>query len=164
MNEQLEPDSKRWVTDSRIKYEAITERNRDRLVELQAISAKSPWAKWYNPVSGRKLSATLLNAFRVGVDIYLGLPGPRDPRVSREELASVTRLALSDPSDPRAARAIEKAILEVRRLRGLLDPARRVANPWCASGPDPELTADEHSRVENILRAWLFDALAEFSR
>jgi hypothetical protein len=153
--------SNQWRADSQERYATITDRNRKRLVQLEEISSRSPWAKSYPPIRPRDLSALLLNAFRVSSgganNAAVGASG------FAEQIASATAQALSDPSQPKTAEAIEFAILEVRRLRGLLDPARRVAYPWAASGPDPNLTVEEHTTIETILREWLLDALAEFA-
>lgn len=154
--------SRRWHADSQMKYEAITERNRERLTEFYAVGSKSAWEKSYKPIRPRDLSVHLLNAFRVSVVTWVGKQ-LIDPEFFQQQVAQVAASALSDPSEPRAARAIESAIYEVRRITGLIDPARRLSYPLGKLEPDPQLSADEHLRIEGILREWLLDALAEFA-
>jgi hypothetical protein len=144
----------------RVDYEAITERNRENLATLQALSRKSPWKKWYKAIRPRDLSATLLNAFRIGVRDDNG-DRTTDAAAWSEQVRSVSALALQNPSHPTAARAIEHAIYEARRINGLMNPERRASRPTSATDPDPQLSAHEHSQIENIFRSWLLDTLHE---
>jgi hypothetical protein len=125
--------------DSRARYEAITNRNRARLCELHAMASKSSWAKYYHSIRSRALSATLLNAFRTSILAPFG-NGPLDPTLVREQIAAAMTEALTDPSETRAARAFEYAVYEVRRLSGLIDPARRAAYPSSATDPESNLS------------------------
>jgi hypothetical protein len=68
---------------------------------------------------------------------------------------------LTSNPDERAVGAIESAVCEARRLNGLMDPERRPRYNY--PGPDPELSPDEHAEIETIFRAWLLDAIREFS-
>ena len=148
--------------DNHVHYEAVTDRNRERLGVLHALSDKSPWKHLYKPIRPRDLSATLLNAFRLGIrsDTRQCATGQA---AWREQLSLMWALALRNSSDARAARAIEYAIYEARHLNGLMDPERRSSYPSSAADPDPQLSPEEHLQIENILRAWLLDALSKFS-
>jgi hypothetical protein len=141
------------------RYEAITERNLEALRRLQSLQARSAWAKWYQPIHPRGLSAGLLNAFRVGA--WCGNEGKLDPADWQQLVRSTMSSALAEKPDERAARASECAVYEVRRLNGLIDPERR--RRYNELGPDAELSTEEHAEIESSLKAWLCDALREFS-
>lgn len=142
----------------RARYDAITERNLEALRRLQSLQAKSAWAKWYQPMHPRDLSAGLLNAFRVGV--WYNNEGKLHSDDWQRLVRSTMSSALTEKPDERAARASERAIYEIRRLNGLIDPERR--RRYNELGPDPELSTEEHAEIEGILKTWLRDALREF--
>jgi hypothetical protein len=146
--------------DHRSRYEAITKRNVEALRRLQALQSKSAWAKWYEPIHPRDLSAELLNAFRVEISNELG-DIEVHPLEWQRRIAITMASALSSDPDDRARDATEFALYETRRSNGLMDPERR--RRYHEVGPDSKLSIEEHGEIESILKAWLLDALREFS-
>jgi hypothetical protein len=132
-------------------YEAIAEKNRERLHALTRLASKSPWAKYYLPIRPRRLTVTLMNGFRIAVN-----RGDVKDDEYRRLVASAVTIAIADPLAPATLYAVREAIGVARRTLGLLDPERR------GTDPDPELSDDEHRQVEVLLREWLYVALAQF--
>jgi hypothetical protein len=139
--------------DTAAHYNAIIERNRERLQALTELVAKSPWAKRYLPIRPRRLTVTLMNGFRIAAS----RGGERDDEY-RRLIASAVTTALANPSDPSTVCIVGDAIEGARRTLGLLNPKESGG-----TDPDPELSDEQHAQVETLLREWLYVAIAEFA-